>query len=108
MSATVDRLNFIDLAHARAVGLALFAHGVATFGGASSLGAASPPYGGKRYSEPAARTAGFSRRQSVDRVTNVPVGISPTGPLSTLAVSRLAVSHASTDGKQWFQAATRS
>jgi hypothetical protein len=39
---TVERLNFIDVARSWAVGLALFAHGVSTFGGMASLGSTSP------------------------------------------------------------------
>jgi hypothetical protein len=35
-------LNFIDVARSWAVGLALFAHGVTTFGGLASLGSTSP------------------------------------------------------------------
>lgn len=38
MDSTVSRLNFIDVARAYAIVLALFAHSMATFGGFSSLG----------------------------------------------------------------------
>jgi hypothetical protein len=42
LQTTVDRLNFIDVARTWAIGLALFAHGITTFGGMAALGASSP------------------------------------------------------------------
>ncbi len=42
LQTTIERLSFIDVARTWAVGLALFAHGVTTFGGMATLGTGSP------------------------------------------------------------------
>ena len=42
LQTTIEHLSFIDIARTRAVGLALFAHGVTTFGGVATLGTGLP------------------------------------------------------------------